>query len=274
MLNLMKYEWIRSKKFIAGYLVLLLFLECVMIFSLYKGDGYTLLFSLIMFFLLPGSFLIILIDGARMISADLNQTSGYMLFLTPNSGYRIIFSKLAVSAINFFISQLIVLFIYYTNYKLSVDLFLNEVSGIFLILINAFKELITYYIPSPLIVFLAFLSFMLSWFSTIVLVYLSIILTKTLFSRIRFKGLISFLFFILLSSLQSYITNALLFLLGRGFELSSYFTSALEETNASATADYLSFVYQYLIFSALVPLLFGILFTFLSGFLMEKRMDL
>lgn len=99
MLNLIKYELLRRQKLLLIAVVVLVMIQGGILFSLYKGGGFVILAIMLFFLLIYGSLIMVIVDTIRCYSIDLNQTQGYMLFLTPNSGHKIILSKIFTAII-------------------------------------------------------------------------------------------------------------------------------------------------------------------------------
>ncbi len=270
MFKLMKYEWIREKKLLLLGLATLGLLELLMIFCLYKQGGYLTLFTVIMLFLFPISFIFILVDGIRMLSKDLNQKEGYMLFLTPSSGYQIILSKLVVNFINLILSQLVIIVIYVVNYGLAKDVFLSGLPEIYDLLIDILTSLITVIIPYPWVLILGVLYVLFIWFQFSTTVYLSIVLTKTILSQVRFKGFFSFIFFIILNIATNIARSLILGLFTFQQQVNNEL-SRIESMNQDIYVDgLLKLGISNLLLSAII--VFG--FAYLSGRLIHKHIDL
>ena len=101
MLNLIKYELIKKYKLFS---IAILFSLGLNVYLITTGAGGSIAF--IAFFPVIAAILYI-VDVIRMYSDDLNKRSGYMLFMTPNSGYKIVISKLVTSVIEGFAILLI-----------------------------------------------------------------------------------------------------------------------------------------------------------------------
>lgn len=87
MLNLIKYEFIKKYKLALITLILSVALNLYFIAKGVAGSPtFLALFPIIMSVIYIG-------DIIKMYSDDLNKKSGYMLFMTPNSGYKIIVSS-------------------------------------------------------------------------------------------------------------------------------------------------------------------------------------
>ena len=88
MLKLIKFEFIRKYKLLSMTLISAIALN---ILAISRGPGGSTMFILLFPLVLS---VLYLIDIIKMYSEDLNKKTGYMLFMTPNSGYKIISSKL------------------------------------------------------------------------------------------------------------------------------------------------------------------------------------
>lgn len=93
MISLIKYEFIRKYKLVSMILITILALNLLL---LTKGAGGSMLFLVVS---LSALFVFYLVDIIKMYSDDLNKKTGYMLFMTPNSGYKIIWAKLLAAII-------------------------------------------------------------------------------------------------------------------------------------------------------------------------------
>lgn len=100
MFKLMKYELLKKVNLMFIALIVSVAVELIIVFTIYKG-GAALGFSMFLIFLLGfGGFIMLFVDSVVMYSSDLYKKPGYMLFfLTPNSSFKIIGSKLLVSLI-------------------------------------------------------------------------------------------------------------------------------------------------------------------------------
>lgn len=270
MLKLMKYEWIREKKLLLLGFATLGLLEVLMIFCLYQQGNYLNLFYFIMVFLFPVAFVFILIDGIQMISKDLNRKEGYMLFLTPSSGYQIVVSKLLVNFINLVLSQVIILTIYAVNYELARGIFLSGLPPIYDVLVEILDSIISVIIPYPWVALLGVLYILFIWFEFSTTVYLSIILTKTILSQVKFKGLFSFIFFILLN-IGIRIIQTLFMGLFQFQEQVNYELSRFQTMDQIAYSDgLLKLGLSQILLAAVIVIGFG----YLSGRLIHKHIDL
>lgn len=93
MMKLMKYELMRRKNLLIGVLITLLLLEGIALYGIYRGGGWNTLALVMTLLLLVGGLLLPILDTVTKLYADLKHKQGYMLFLTPQGGNRIIWAK-------------------------------------------------------------------------------------------------------------------------------------------------------------------------------------
>ena len=172
MMNLIKYEFIKKYSLFTSLLVwgILGNLVCKIIFG-YNG-------SIVYVTAIPWVLFIVYIsDLVKSYSSELDNKTGYMLFMTPNSGYAIIFSKL----ISIFITGAGLVLVYFiissfNGMMLKVVYEMDFLEVIKLIAIEA-NYSITF----------------------ILIVYTSITIRKSILSNSKYRGVLSFIIFLSLS---------------------------------------------------------------------------
>lgn len=208
MLKLMKYEALRKIRLLFIALVVVGIVELVILYTIYKG-GIALGFTVFLVFLLGfGGLIFLLVDSITMYSSDLYKRSGYMLFLTPNNTFKIIGSKLLISLFEAAFGLAVYIILMYGNYKLVFSLYLNDPASearMLLDLFTAFAKL-----PSATDVIMLIVSVVVGWFSFILTIYLAITIRKTLLSNVKFGGIFSFIFFLILQFILTYVQFKLL----------------------------------------------------------------
>jgi ABC-2 type transport system permease protein len=270
MRQLIKYELLRRKNLLLLALATIVFVQLSMLFTLYKG-GYWLNFSLVLAIVFPLSmYLIIIVDGIVNYSQDLNQKTGYMLFMTPRSGYKIIGSKFIVLALEAFFSVLIVIGFLFINYHLAQYFYFNELDAVTQDMIRSFSTSFNNFIPKIYHIVLIAVVAMLQIFTFITVVFAAITLRKTLLSNAPFKGFFSFLFFIILNTANQFFSFAVLMLFGYLGDVIDMSTMGNELMNF----DYWGFMTKYLLIGTACYLLFISIYSYLSGMLLQKRIDL
>jgi hypothetical protein len=199
----MKYEALRKVKLIVIALVMFGLVELAILFTIYKG-GSALAFTMMLTFLLGfGGLIFLLIDSITMYSSDLYKKPGYMLFLTPTNSYQIIGSKLLISIIEATVGLAIFIGFMVLNYNIVYNKYLNAPGSSAKMVMDFFNNFSV--LPTPNEMILGVVSFIVSWFSFILTIYLAITIRKTLLSNIKFGGIFSFIFFLILQGIISYI---------------------------------------------------------------------
>ena len=109
MIKLMKYELLRRKNLIIGTVLSMLIIEGATLLSLYKGGGWDVFALILTVLLVVGGLLLPFFDAIIRLYSDFKQKHGYMLFLTPQNGYRVIWSKTLFAALELIASALIII---------------------------------------------------------------------------------------------------------------------------------------------------------------------
>ncbi len=256
MLNLIKYEFIKKYKLI---LITLIISAALNLFLLTKGTGgsavFLTLFPIIMSILY-------MVDIIKMYSDDLNKRSGYMLFMTPNSGYKIIVSKLFTAIIE----GLAILLLYF------IFILIN---GAYIIILSGadinFNEII--YAVNRLMsgnlgfnlghVFMFMLTGLLFLISFLTTAYTAMTIRKSIFSEIKFGGALSFVIFLLLNWGISRLSAQFFDI------LTPYYNSFSFVTRPTATELVIMLLPLNVSF-----IIQSIILTLCSGYLLEKKINL
>lgn len=191
--KLMKYELFRRSKLLITILIVLVFMEGAAIYGLYRGDSWLVLFFIMLVGMAFAAFVFPLIDIVTNYYSDFKNTHGYMLFLTPQSGYSIIGSKALFALIELIAAMALVAGFYTANFHLA------EAFGY----TDAIAELkmVAQQIPRMLgtstagIVTLGTVGGILQYFNTIMLAIFAVTLSKTLLSQKSFNWLIALLLY-------------------------------------------------------------------------------
>jgi hypothetical protein len=80
-------------------LLTILLAEGITFYALYRGGSWNLLAIILTIVLVVGAMLLPILNTVTKLYADFKQKQGYMLFLTPQNGYRIIWAKTIYGAI-------------------------------------------------------------------------------------------------------------------------------------------------------------------------------
>lgn len=214
MLKLIKYEYLKRLNILLIALGSLIVFEIAYILTLVGGFNWlpiSLLLAVGFPFIL---YLLVLVDNIYHYSADLNQKSGYMLFLTPTSGYQIIGSKLIYAALETLICATIAILSIWVNYKLGYHFYAPRIDSQQLAMIESIFNEIRFVLPGTKEIVIIGMMGSLQWFTFLTTIFAAITLRKTLLSNAPLKGLFSFFFFIALNTFNELFSLAVLFLLG------------------------------------------------------------
>ena len=208
MFNLIKYELIkqRGSKLIAlGIFAILevIFLLGVLLEKdgfLGFGMGFLAIVSIVFIFWLG-------IEAIFTLSNDMKNKSGYMLFMTPQSVYKIMAGKVLSSIITIIIAMACIALLALADMTILLVRFssIKEFTNMVRDMTEAFTG-IDFSWQSGL-GFLIML--ILSWISMVAAGFLAVTISNTLLANLKAKGLISFVIFIAVGIISSYILNIL-----------------------------------------------------------------
>lgn len=189
MFNLIKYDWKQKWIYVTGILILIFLMNAGVYIR--EIDPEIKIAKLLSYNIFAGMglVLVLFIVHIRKMQKLLFSEEGQFTFLTPLNGYEILGSKIIGSIID--VTLLLVLFgsIIIVNLNLNEHQFIDEsleflkVTGV-----DFYK-----YIPNMI------LYIFISYTLTLVTIYLSMILVKTLFYNIKFKKILSFIVFLVVS---------------------------------------------------------------------------
>jgi len=260
MIKIIKYDFIKKYKLLLITLISAILLNLL---SVAKGEatgsiGFLISFPIIMAILYIG-------DIIKMYSDDLNKKSGYMLFMTSNSGYKIIISKVITA-----ILEGITILLIYLVFILINSIYISYIQGFNIgINIKEVIQMINQVLYGTLglnlghvFVFLATsLTFVISF---ILSAYTSITIRKSVFSEVRLGGFLSFVIFVALNWITSYATSNVVRL------LSPYYDNIHITGNIISANQLLMGLLPLMILSIME----SILMTIVSGYLLEKKINL
>lgn len=148
------------------------------------------------------------IQSVVVLHRDMNTKQGYMLYMTPRNSYQILGAKflenglsLVLSAAAFFLLGMLDVTLLFSRFGQLDQLW--EMGKRMLEALNAEVELNT-----GTFLLLA-LSMLASWLGTVSVAYLADIVSSALLNGKKCNGLVSFLFFVLLSTLMGWLQNLL-----------------------------------------------------------------
>lgn len=206
MLKLMKYEF--KKQAFSKYIILALvgLIEIGYLVGLYWDKQGVLGTSIMLMSILAfGSMFYLAFECIDTFSKDLKQKCSYMLFLTPRTAYSIVGAKLIAAGIQAVIAAFAFFGVFVLNGTLALLKYesLNKIKEYVLIL---FKEIMQLEVDIPFLT--AIVGMLLgSWLLTITTAFFAITLSTTFLANKKFKGIVSFVLFILINIAFSYITN-------------------------------------------------------------------
>jgi hypothetical protein len=93
MMKLLKVELMRRKNLLLGAAVAMVIVEGVALYGIYRGGGWNTLAIIMTVLLMIGALLLPILDTVTKLYSDLKHKQGYMLFLTPQGGNRIVWAK-------------------------------------------------------------------------------------------------------------------------------------------------------------------------------------
>ena len=99
MMKLLKYELMRRRSLLPGAVIAILLVEGVALYGIYRGGGWNTLAIVMTILLAVGGLLLPILDTVTKLYADYKHKQGYMLFLTPQGGSRILWAKAVFGAV-------------------------------------------------------------------------------------------------------------------------------------------------------------------------------
>lgn len=210
MSTLISFEWKRKYKYVLIALSVLILINLYINFS-NSSQGTDLLAKSLMinsglFFI---SYISMFIIHIRNMNKLLFTNKGQFKFLLPISSYKILGAFLINVILDIFLVLVTFGFVYFISMNIYDKTLINQA-------VNAVKmldkEIIT---KIPLVFTQSFVSYA----SLLMTIFLSMILVKTLLYNKSFKKLISFVVFIIISSLNSMLMKKIYDLIGSSFNI-------------------------------------------------------
>jgi ABC-2 type transport system permease protein len=227
MLKLMKYEFRKQAVSKMVVVTLLVLLEIFFLIATFTEQEKLLSLSIVLLTLfIFGAILFLGYEAIITYSNDLKKKCSYMLFLTPVSTYSIVGAKVVSAAIQIIMAGLIFLGVAALNVAIIIGQF-SEVAMFKEDLLNMVDMFLGVEINFSNIFSVIALN-ITSWISTITLAFFSITLSTTFLANRKFKGVVSFVIFVLLNILYSYVVNRLNRIMNIDtIELNNYLQSAV-----------------------------------------------
>ena len=165
--------------------------------------------ALVLGFLAVGGVIFMGVESILTLHRDMNTRQAYMLFMTPNSCYKILGAKVLECGASILLAGAF----YFALGALDITLILAK-SGQLNRLWGILQEFLTHFTIDgrPIRIeaaTLAAVTFVLlsAWISLVTTAYLADVISAALLNGKRYNGFVSFLFFILISLLTDWITR-------------------------------------------------------------------
>ena len=266
MFKLIKYEFIKKNKLLLIILVVAI-LANLALGLIYGENGMAIFLGLSP--LVLG--IIYLYELIRTYSDDLNKKTGYMLFMTPNSGYKIIASKL----ITIILEGLLFGLFYSIFVFLNLSIIAYKMVGDFSLITEGIRQIIQGF--NMLVngtfginigdLMLIFIMGVVSAILFILTVYAAITLRKSIFSNAKFGGVLSFIIFVIINI----VIGELAGLVEKIFN----FRYVVQNINSTVSVTYPSAA-MFEIFSVMIVFssIMAAALMLGSGYLVEKKINL
>lgn len=259
MLNLIKYEFQRKYRMISMLLITALALNVLAISRGLGGSTTFLILAPIV------SYIFYLVDIIKMYSDDINKKTGYMLFMTPNSGYKILGSKLLTAVLEGFALLFFYFILILVNGAFIVFSTGTEIdySQIIKVVDNFLSGSFGFNLGHIFIILFTMLIVLIAFITT---VYTAITIRKSILSDVKLGGLFSFIIFLGINWVLSEISTKI-------FDMITPYFDSLKNISISGrlAPDQLAMICLPMIAASLVQI---IALTGFSGYLLEKKINL
>lgn len=246
----MKYEFRKQAFSKLVILALVGLLEIVFFFGVVTGreNIIALAISLLAMFTM-GALFFLAFESIVTYSNDLKQKCSYMLFLTPNTSYSIVGAKVLSAGIQVILAGLAFFAVFAIDGGVLIAKYdaVASVKEMILQLLDRFFKLKIEFKDVVSVVAII----ITTWISIITVAFFSITLSTTFLANKKYKGVVSFILFLVLNILYSKITNLVL----------------------GDAADYLESVSTYFIWDSVLVLLFTILTYIGTAWMLEKKVS-
>jgi len=209
MLKLMKYELRRNRTILLILYIAIAFLEGFALFSLINKSEVNTLRSFL--FLYMGAILgivLIFIMAIMSYSKELGSKYSYMSFMTPTSTFKIIGSKLLTTFLVAAVTTIIAVLLVILDYNILINQF-TEVKNIQqeIIMLLTMRGIDMQNITIS--IFVVLLLLWVSIFTSICFAYFAITLSATVFANKSYRGVISFVIFVVITLIINKISGYL-----------------------------------------------------------------
>lgn len=146
------------------------------------------------------------IESLIVFHKDLNTKQSYMLFLTPNSSYRILGAKIVENGIAIFAAGAFFAALAALDATIGI-LYIGGLKEFLDIMGEVVKSIQINIDIQPDHILMTFLAGLASWMMMIVTGYLAIVLSATVLAGKKFSGFVSFLIYLLISWISGRLMN-------------------------------------------------------------------
>ena len=146
------------------------------------------------------------IESLIVFHKDLNTKQSYMLFLTPNSSYRILGAKIVENGIAIFAAGTFFAALAALDATIGI-LYIGGLKEFLDIMGEVVKSIQINIDIQPDHILMTFLAGLASWMMMIVTGYLAIVLSATVLAGKKFSGFVSFLIYLLISWISGRLMN-------------------------------------------------------------------
>ena len=203
MFNLMKYEFRKSWKMKGFVLCFAAFFELAFLFGIFtmNEDVWVIATTGLMLTTICGLFLIG-VYGIHVLSKDINTKQSYMLFMTPNSSYKILGSKMLENGGSIFISGIFFSVLAVID-VIALSARCDDIKG----LLDMLNLIVSYrgYELNYKVFVLSIISLVTFWIFVTALGYLAVVLCATVLKGNRYNGVLSFILFVIIAIFVDYI---------------------------------------------------------------------
>ncbi|WP_053955246.1 hypothetical protein [Inediibacterium massiliense] len=246
MLKLLKYEWMSRWKFFLGGIIIAIALNIDLIRSILKEQTpskFAIIAMIGIFIMGLGLFF----DHIRRMYKSLFGEERYLLFTSPCSGYHILGSKIigiTLESVGIFVFAILMMII---DQEIAVYKYPHLMENWKSFYTEGIKEIFTLF----MILLVGYITFML-------IIYLSITLSKSVFSVFKHGKILSFVCFLVVSKIVGKVVG--------------YFDQFMDMNTLSYGMKYFHFegTMNYFIFNSCI---IGILFM-LTGYLLDRKINL
>ena len=273
MKNLFKYEFrktLLTKLIILGITIVA---QAVYLFGIWSKDRETTVVvgMLLLFFTAMFGIVFIGLQSVLTLHRDMNTKQSYMLFMTPNSCYKILGAKMLENLLSMLIGGAF----FFGLGVLDISLLLKRYNQIDSIM-DALRDIFTMFgyglnLDAGYMASLCF-GFLASWFATITAAFLADVISSALLNGKKFNLLISFIIFLALSYLMSKVSGLV------AGSVTYQTTQVIENMplimgSSGTTAQVTTVAPWYFVKSGLVSLAFAALFYVGAAELMQRKLS-